>query len=70
MAKALQYIVDESGQKTSVLVPVKVWDELNDSYHKLEKKIRVFTSINEGLNEVFEAKKTGKKLQALKEFLK
>ncbi len=35
MPNALKYIVDGSGQKTSVLVPVKVWDDLNANYQKL-----------------------------------
>jgi hypothetical protein len=35
----------------------------------LESKINILTGIKEGLNEIKEAKKTGKKLQTLKEFL-
>lgn len=69
MPGALKYIVNESGQKTSVLVPIKVWKELNDNYEKLQNKIGIFSSIGEGLTEVRNAKRTGKKLQMLKEFL-
>ena len=39
MPDALKYIVNESGQKTSVLVPVKVWDDLNANYKKLQNKL-------------------------------
>lgn len=70
MPEALKYIIDESGQKTSVLVPVKVWDDLNANYHKLQNKLAVFSSIKEGFREVKGAKKTGKKLQTLNDFLK
>lgn len=70
MPNALKYIIDESGQKTSVLVPVKVWEDLNMNYQKLQNKLKVFNSINEGLIEIKGTKKTGKKLQTLKDFLK
>lgn len=70
MPDALKYIVDNSGHKTSVLVPVKVWEDLNTNYQKLQKKLDILNSINVGLAEVRQAKKTGRKLQTLKEFLK
>ena len=70
MPNTLKYIVDQSGQRTSVLVPVKVWDDLNDSYRKLQAKLNIFNSIQNGLKEVDEANKSGNKLQTLKEFLK
>ncbi len=70
MPEALKYIIDESGQKTSVLVPVKVWEDLNANYHKLQNKLAVFSSIKEGFREVKSAKKTGKNLQTLNDFLK
>lgn len=70
MASALKYIVDESGQKTSVLVPFKVWEDLNSNYEKLQNKLRVFESIQKGLTEVKSARAKGKKLTSLKDFLK
>ncbi|MGI8634366.1 MAG: hypothetical protein ACR2KZ_03080 [Segetibacter sp.] len=70
MAGALKYIVDESGNKTSVLVPVKIWEDLNANYQRLQNKLNVLGSIQEGLKEVQVAGKTGKKLQTLKDFLK
>lgn len=70
MPGALKYIVDESGHKTSVLVPVKVWEDLNANYQKLQNKLNVLSGIGEGLKEIQRAKKTGKKLQTLKDFLK
>lgn len=70
MPATLKYIIDQSGQKTSVLVPIKVWDDLNTNYQKFQAKLDVFNSIQKGLQEVKMAKKTGQKLQTLKEFLK
>ena len=70
MPDSLKYIINESGHKTSVLVPLKIWEELNNNYEQLQKKLDVFNSIRTGLKEVNDAKKTGKKLQTLKDFLK
>lgn len=70
MPDALKYIVDNSGHKTSVLVPVKVWEDLNTNYQRLQKKLYILNSIGKGLIEVEQAKKTGRKLQTLKDFLK
>jgi hypothetical protein len=70
MPEVLKYIVDNRGQKTSVLVPVKIWEDLNTNYQRLQKKLNILSSITEGLNEVKQSKKTGRKLQTLKDFLK
>lgn len=70
MPAALKYMVDEKGTTTSVLVPLKAWEKLNQDYHKLQNKIRVLTGIRAGLSEVNEAKKSGKKLQLLNDFLR
>ena len=70
MASALKYIVDENGEKTSVLVPLKTWEKINQDYYKLQNKLKVLIGIKEGLAEVRDAKKSGKKLQTLKDFLR
>ncbi|MEX8548928.1 MAG: hypothetical protein V5804_15125 [Mucilaginibacter sp.] len=70
MENSLKYIIDEHGQKSSVLVPIKVWEELNVNYRKLQKKIEILEGIGEGLEEVSKARKTGKKLETLQDFLK
>jgi hypothetical protein len=51
-------------------VPVKVWEDLNANYQKLQNKLNVLGGIQEGLKEVQVARKTGRKLQTLKDFLK
>ena len=70
MPGALKYIVDDSGNKTSVLVPVKVWEDLNNNYAKLQSKLTILSGIDDGLTEVERAKRSRKKLQTLKDFLK
>jgi hypothetical protein len=70
MATALKYMIDENGDKTSVLVPLKTWEKINQDYSKLQNKLKVLTGIKEGLAEVRDAKKSGKKLQTLKDFLR
>ena len=69
MPDALKYMIDEKGEKTSVLVPLKTWEKINLDYLKLQNKLKVLTGIKEGLAEVLEANKTRKKLQTLKDFL-
>ena len=69
MEATLKYIIDDNGNKISVLVPVKAWEQLNDKYQKLTKKLSILTGIQSGLNEVVEVKKSGKNLQTLSDFL-
>ncbi len=69
MASALKYMVDEKGERTSVLVPLKTWEKINQEYDRLQAKIKVLTGVKDGLKEIKEARKSGKKLQTLKDFL-
>ena len=69
MPAEIKYIVDKKGHKQSVLVPIKIWESLNDKYQKLAKKLETITGIQKGLKEVSESKKGGKKLSSLKSFL-
>ena len=68
MAGALKYMIDEKGDKTSVLVPIKTWEKINQEYTKLQNKLKVFISVNEGLSEVKEAKKIRQKIATLRRF--
>jgi len=69
MSSALKYIVDDEGHKTSVLVPVKTWEDMSERYEKLKKKLVILTGIQEGILEVKESRKAGKSLQTLSDFL-
>jgi hypothetical protein len=70
MSAALKYIIDGKGKTTSVLVPLKTWEKLNSDFSKLHKKLEVIDSIRQGLIEIKNAKKTGRKLQTLNDFLR
>ena len=63
-------MIDEKGQKTSVLVPLNTWTKINDDFSKLQNKLKVLLGIKSAFNEVKLSKKTGKKLQTLKDFLR
>ncbi len=65
----MQYIVDDSGAKTSVIVPYSQWEKINADYDKLKKKFDVFLSIKEGIEEIKTSKNKGVKLQTLSDFL-
>ncbi len=69
MATPIQFIIDNEGHKKSVIVPYKQWEELNQRYEKLNNKVQVLTGIQEAMKEVAQARKTGKKLQTLTDFL-
>ena len=69
MGSAIKYMIDENGQKTSVLVPLKTWEKINEEYTKLQNKLKVLLGIQDGIAEVKSAKKSGKQLQTLKDFL-
>lgn len=69
MATPLQYIVDDEGYKTSVVVPLKKWKELNQRYEQLYNKVQILTGIQKARKEVAQARKTGKELQTLTDFL-
>ena len=70
MRNSVQYIVDDRGVKTSVIVPYNKWEKLNTDFHKLQNKLKVFLAIQEGLEEIKNTVKKGKELQTLSDFLK
>lgn len=70
MPITVKYLIDEKGTKTSVIVPLKVWEKINDDYARLQNKIGVLTGIKKGLKEVRDAKENGKELQTLNDLLR
>ena len=69
MRTSIQYITDNSGTKTSVIVPYEKWEKLNADFHKLQNKLKVFFAIQEGIEEIKALKNSGEKLQSLSDFL-
>ena len=64
MTTPLKYMIDEKGQKTSVLVPIKTWDRINEDYSKLQNKLNFIVDLKDAFQEI----QSGKKLQTLKMF--
>jgi hypothetical protein len=65
----MEYIVDSRGMKTSVIIPFKKWEKINTDFKKLQNKLDVLTSIQNGIEEIKESKLKNKKLKTLSEFL-
>jgi len=69
MKNEVQYIVDNKGIKTSVIVPFDKWEKINADYKMLRNKLDVFSAVQDGLVELKTAKREGKMLQTLSDFL-
>jgi len=65
----MQYIVDEHGVKTSVVVPYHLWEKMNSDYIKLQNKLDVLLAIRDGLGEIKAAKKKYEEFQTISDFL-
>lgn len=70
MSSPIKYMIDDSGTRTSAIVTIKTWMKINDDYKKLQKKLNLLVGLKGALQETKDAKKTGKNLQTLKDFLK
>jgi len=69
MEDSIRYIVDDSGVKTSVIIPFGKWEKINEKYQRLQNKLKVFQAIQEGIEEIKSAKRQRYKLQTLSGFL-
>ena len=69
MKDAKQFIVDNHGVKTSIIVPYDEWEKITSDYHKLQNKLEIFLAIQDGMGELKTAKTQNKKLQTLSDFL-
>jgi len=69
MKNATQYIIDENGVKTSVVVPFHLWEKINSDYKKLQHKLEVLLAIKDGLIEIKGANKKYEDFQTLSDFV-
>ena len=69
MITNIQYVVDSSGSKVSVILPFLEWEQLNSKYQKLQNKLDILQGIQDSMTEIKEAKNSGEKLQTLTDFL-
>jgi len=69
MQTRFQIYTDEMGNKSSVIVPYAEWTKLTGKLKTLENKLKVFSGIRDGVREVKEAGRSGRKLQSLSDFV-
>jgi tetrahydromethanopterin S-methyltransferase subunit G len=69
MPNQIQIYTDEKGNKTSVIVPYEDWAKINARLESLQEKLKIFSSVRDAVQEVKEARKKGKKLQDLSDFI-
>ena len=69
MIANIQYVVDNSGSKISVILPYSEWEQLNSKYQKLQNKLEILQGIQDSMTEIRETNKSDKKLQTLTDFL-
>jgi hypothetical protein len=65
----MQFVVNQKGVKTSVIIPFEEWERINVDYQKLKKKFEVFESITKGIEEIKSPNKRRRKSKTLSEFL-
>ncbi len=67
---SVQYITDEEGKQTAVIIPIEEWKQLKAEHEKLRNKLEVLGGLQEALKEVQEIKQgKRKKGRTLGEFL-
>lgn len=69
MNYSLSYISDISGNRTSVVVPINVWEKITAENEMLQNKLNVFDTILKGMSEIKESKSNKTKLENLEDFL-
>lgn len=69
MPDSIKYLINARGAKTSAIVPIKTWERINENYKNLQGKLNLLVGLKSALLEVKEVRKSGKKLQTLKDFL-
>ncbi|MEK7264213.1 MAG: hypothetical protein AAB071_06840 [Bacteroidota bacterium] len=65
----VQVVTNTSGKKTAVLIPYEVWENFQTKFQKIQNKLKVMEGIRGGISEIKKAKKEGKQLQSLEDFL-
>ena len=61
--------IQYNDDKTSVTVPYQEWLRLQKEIRSLRNKLSVFSGIQAGIAEIKEARKTGRNLEKLSDFI-
>ena len=65
----LNYLTDASGNQVAVQIAMEEWLVFQQEYQELKRKLEIMQGIRDALQEVHTARKEGRKLQSLSEFL-
>jgi phage pi2 protein 07 len=65
----LNYLTDASGNQIAVQIAMEEWLVFQQEYQELQRKLEIMQGIRDALEEVQNARKEGRKLQSLSEFL-
>ena len=69
MTYKLQYISDQNGETTAVVIPIKDWLEFQKEHNKLQQIAKLKTGLKNALSEFEAIRKGKKKAVTLSEFL-
>ncbi|SHJ60883.1 hypothetical protein SAMN02745146_3517 [Hymenobacter daecheongensis DSM 21074] len=69
MKNTVEYIANEAGQRTAVVVSYAEWEKMRQKLSRLQQKVRVLQGIRNGLREVKAAGERNEPLQSLQAFL-
>jgi predicted component of type VI protein secretion system len=65
----LNYLTDASGNQVAVQIAMEEWLAFQQEFQELKRKLEIMQGIRDALEEVQSARKEGRKLQSLSEFL-
>ena len=69
MKATVQYLTNEAGERTAVLVPYSDWEKLQRQQQQLRQKLHIMQGISNGFREVQAARRAGQSLPSLRAFL-
>lgn len=69
MKPAVQYLTNEAGERTSVVISYDAWEKLRRDQQRLRQKLQIMQGIQAGFAEVKAARASGQELPSLRAFL-
>ncbi len=69
MATAVQYLTNDTGERTSVVISYAAWAKLRQERQLLRRKLQILQGIGAGVAEVKAAQAAGQPLPSLRAFL-
>ena len=69
MKNTVQYLTNEAGERTAVVVAYAEWEKLQRRQQRLRQKLQIMQGVRTGFQEVKEARRAGQPLPSLRAFL-